>query len=591
MKKVFSLFLSCVFTVTLGAGEFAFTAAASEVTVASDGGTLSEAVSELINGSNGTGDVDELTMSYDEAIDLSSLMPKRPDVLVNNNIGAYRYGDFLTGTNEKVYNKFSELIAPTAVSDEGIGSFGIALDSTVSVEVSSRSISDDEQNELFDLLWAECKPGMDSAMLDIPELFWIDPSKISLGLKNAKLVSNNYWEVMQGHKKYSLTVNSVTINYDCYEAFGSLNSDTNYALDNINNYREQLEQAVERMLPEQGTRYDMLKQIHDEISYYTSYDNDFESPFMSTPIGAIVTPPVVCEGYAEAFKLICDRLDIPCVCVFGNFDEDTQAGHMWNYVQMEDGNWYSVDVTWDDCDGVNGREVYYKYFLKGSKNNVKHYPDPDYGITYLQYPTLSENDFDPLSYYVTTTIAETTTTEETTTSTTTTTTEETTTTTTTEATTTEPEPTTELTTTVPETTTELTTTVPETTTELTTTVPETTTELTTTVSETTTELTTTVSETTTELTTTVPETTTELTTTVTENTTQTEVTTEPTTFSWEYMEGDVNCDGEVSIADVISCVRVVLGRGEYDMSCDVTGDGRVNVFDVILLKRLVFLAR
>ena len=23
---------------------------------------------------------------------------------------------------------------------------------------------------------------------------------------------------------------------------------------------------------------------------------------------------------------------------------------MWNYVQMEDGNWYAVDVTWDDQD-------------------------------------------------------------------------------------------------------------------------------------------------------------------------------------------------------------------------------------------------
>lgn len=54
------------------------------------------------------------------------------------------------------------------------------------------------------------------------------------------------------------------------------------------------------------------------------------------------TPSPVCEGYAKAFQLLCHEIKVPCVTISG-------SGHMWNAVQMEDGNWYFVDVTWDDA--------------------------------------------------------------------------------------------------------------------------------------------------------------------------------------------------------------------------------------------------
>ena len=49
----------------------------------------------------------------------------------------------------------------------------------------------------------------------------------------------------------------------------------------------------------------------------------------------------VCEAYSRAFKMVCDEIGIPCILVPGD-------GHMWNYVQNEDGVWYAMDVTWDD---------------------------------------------------------------------------------------------------------------------------------------------------------------------------------------------------------------------------------------------------
>lgn len=64
----------------------------------------------------------------------------------------------------------------------------------------------------------------------------------------------------------------------------------------------------------------------------------------------------VCEGYARAFKVLCDRSDIPCVLVDGNAKSSATSageGHMWNYVQIENGKWYAVDVTWNDPNPSN----------------------------------------------------------------------------------------------------------------------------------------------------------------------------------------------------------------------------------------------
>lgn len=62
---------------------------------------------------------------------------------------------------------------------------------------------------------------------------------------------------------------------------------------------------------------------------------------------------VVCEGYAKAFRLLCELStfdgDVTCYTVTGTMIGATGAGgHMWNIVSMENGASYLVDVT--NCD-------------------------------------------------------------------------------------------------------------------------------------------------------------------------------------------------------------------------------------------------
>lgn len=98
--------------------------------------------------------------------------------------------------------------------------------------------------------------------------------------------------------------------------------------------------------------------------------------------GIVGTEGPVCEAYARAFKLLCDRSNIACVLVDGYpvTSAGILGGHMWNYVELED-VWYAVDVTWNDPGTeevkVSGAENE-NWLLLGSQTMTK------YGMTYIE---------------------------------------------------------------------------------------------------------------------------------------------------------------------------------------------------------------
>ena len=86
----------------------------------------------------------------------------------------------------------------------------------------------------------------------------------------------------------------------------------------------------------------------------------------------------VCDGYARAFKVLCDRMGIPCVLENGYAKTAPNAKgvlHMWNAAQIG-GSWYGVDVTWNDPvpQRSNGAKSGYEneqYLLVGSATKIQ----------------------------------------------------------------------------------------------------------------------------------------------------------------------------------------------------------------------------
>ena len=113
--------------------------------------------------------------------------------------------------------------------------------------------------------------------------------------------------------------------------------------------------------------YEIAKALHDYLATHNEYDMRLYSgnlPALSrTSYGALVNRTSVCAGYALAYQHLMEDAGIPCEYVTGM---TTRGSHAWNIIQI-DGEWYHVDVTWDDP--VPDREGYvrYKYFLKSDK--------------------------------------------------------------------------------------------------------------------------------------------------------------------------------------------------------------------------------
>ena len=153
--------------------------------------------------------------------------------------------------------------------------------------------------------------------------------------------------------------------------------------------------------------YEKLKAYLDYIKDAVSYNNEAANN-NATPYGdpwqliyVFDNNPstnVVCEGYAKAFKHLCDlssfsESDLFCSLVTGTMTVGTSAGpHMWNIVTVGGRN-YLVDVTNCDADTVGAPD---KLFLCGAAENV---PSEKYTATAGSQSIVYEYDAKTLSDY------------------------------------------------------------------------------------------------------------------------------------------------------------------------------------------------
>lgn len=114
------------------------------------------------------------------------------------------------------------------------------------------------------------------------------------------------------------------------------------------------QEVISTVIPVNGNAYEQELAVHDWMIAHGSYDSnrlsnlpDFqENPNNDNPYGFLVDGKGICLGYTRTFQLFMDLLGIECITVEGMAYNYT-ADHAWNQVRL-DGEWYCVDVTWDD---------------------------------------------------------------------------------------------------------------------------------------------------------------------------------------------------------------------------------------------------
>lgn len=130
------------------------------------------------------------------------------------------------------------------------------------------------------------------------------------------------------------------------------------------------------------TQREKATAIHNWMCQNIQYDYSFSH---YTVKGAINEGLAVCQGYAETFRKLCNIAGIECEMVTGTVTPSVRrtvyidgrtvyiyaagsGGHAWNQVKV-DGQWYQVDVTWDDgYEDLTSAGYITEYFLISPEN-------------------------------------------------------------------------------------------------------------------------------------------------------------------------------------------------------------------------------
>lgn len=154
--------------------------------------------------------------------------------------------------------------------------------------------------------------------LNHPEFFWIDGYTITTSGGKSEIKIN------------------IIDDYSAEETEGMFKELVSYA------------DALVNRIPHELDNYSKVVFVHDYIINNTTYDtagaSSDKNGMWGTAYGCLVQGKAICQGYAQAFQYIMNRLGIECGVCRGN---STDGRHAWNYVNLDE-KYYWIDVTWDD---------------------------------------------------------------------------------------------------------------------------------------------------------------------------------------------------------------------------------------------------
>lgn len=216
---------------------------------------------------------------------------------------------------------------------------------------------------------------------DHPEVFWL-----SGGISTTWVTSYTLGKIPNTNKavgyyttKQYIILKSPTsdIRAASYTSADLIDSEA----DSLNN---RIEEILSGEYPSNGTRKEKVAYFNKVLTKINGFNSSGDlSPIdascrecISAMYGRTGAMGPVCEAYSRAFKVLCDKVGIPCVLVDGTANSGASVGgHMWNYVQMENGKWYGADVSWNDPSvvGITSADTGYeneKFLLVGSSTVI-----------------------------------------------------------------------------------------------------------------------------------------------------------------------------------------------------------------------------
>lgn len=209
-----------------------------------------------------------------------------------------------------------------------------------------------------------------------------------------EFISIEFDSLTKYHNGYYLYIaNLTTTQTDLALRYALRTGDTVYLTGNEYAAYQKLFAIAEELDLANRNDIDAILAVHDYLILNTAYDTVTATTgsggVSHYAEGLLLNGLAVCSGYASTFQLLMSFAGINCEYVFTD-------SHAWNLVEIG-GEWYHIDVTWDDPAPDQPGTVLYTYFmmtdkevtsLKDHKNwtcecNSSHYCDDE---SYRLYP-------------------------------------------------------------------------------------------------------------------------------------------------------------------------------------------------------------
>ena len=249
---------------------------------------------------------------------------------------------------------------------------------------------------------------------DHPEVFWLDGT--TTYQYSWKMITSGNTTTYNAELYLVLKNDTYDIRRQDYTAAGTVKKGISQRNNAVNNILSEISStdSIYQQIKYFNRRLTKSNTYNTEVSKgNTSAASEYAWECISALLGNTGSEGPVCEGYARAFKVLCDRSGIGCILVDGSaVDSYGNAGdHMWNYVKIGS-LWYGADVTWNDpvVRNVEKADSGYEredYLCVGSDTVIRNTKFIDShpvtnsasedGVEFINGPVLSKTEYDPLA--------------------------------------------------------------------------------------------------------------------------------------------------------------------------------------------------
>ncbi len=252
----------------------------------------------------------------------------------------------------------------------------------------------------------------DAFLTDHPEIFYIDFYKMTISAGRTNGVYSAF--IDSGREANLYRDNGLTTQPAVAEAIKNFDAKIDEIVATVTAKQEEdTYSARDVFLAREVNKY-LAENIEYDYAAYENKDDEnyIAAAYINTSYGGLVEGKAVCGGFSTAYKVIMDKLGVPCITVNGYSNQMNEYGeydpssvyHMWNYVYLEapeaaaaysraatGGAWYSVDVTWNHSNPNRNKYS----VLQKTRDEKIHVSDGEISSSKykLKYPELSAHNY------------------------------------------------------------------------------------------------------------------------------------------------------------------------------------------------------